>query len=303
MARAGDEPIIAVDEPVGVTESAPPELGGRSELRRWITGDDVARLLEQHAGGQHCGEMPLVARLGTHMDARDEHGWTLLMHAALRSLPAVVAELLEAGADAGCRSTMLKRCEKLGAAEFPRGTTALSIANSRMEDGSSEESDAFLVVTLLRGPCRHVGAAAEQLNHRPGLELGEGQVAAVAARTWDPRGDPPPLASACSWLPASALPAHYHQTPLQPSESAQEAARREYREAVAKSAELRASGDFRGALDGYTAAVRRYAGNPLRDGQYAAAEPQTAATTDSLVMKRQSWDVANQLRTIEWRIS
>jgi|EP01043_Picozoa_sp_COSAG02_P032045 hypothetical protein len=305
--RAGDEPALAVDEPVGVTESPPPELGGRSEVRRWITGDDVALLLEQHSGAQRSREMPLVARLATHVDARDEHGWTLLMHAALRTLPAVVAELLEASADVGCQSTMLKRCEKLGGqldgAEFPRGSTALSVANARMENGSSEESDAFLVVSLLRGPCRHAGAAAEQLNYRPGLELGEGEEALAASRVSDPRDDHPPLASACSWLPASALPAHYHQTPLQPSESAEEAACREYREAIAESAELRASGDFSGAVDGYRAAVRRYAGDPLRDGQYCVTEPQTTASADSCAIKRQSWDVANQQRTIEWRIS
>lgn len=300
----GDE-LIVVDEPVGVRESAPPEPRGRSQMggvRRWITGDDVALLLEQHADWQHR-ERALASRLATHVDARDEHGWTLLMHAALRGLPAAVAELLEAGADAGCRSTMLKRCERLGGAEFPRGSTALSIANARVEDGSSEESDAFLVVSMLRGPSRHAGATAEHLNHRPGFARGEGEEAAAAAREWDPRYDLPPLASACSWLPASALPAHYHQTPMHPSESAEEAARREYREAVAESAELRASGDFSGALAGFREAARRFAGDPLHDDQYTVSQPQKAASTDSLAIKQQSWDVANQQRTIEWRIS
>ena len=292
----------AVDEPVGVTEISGPAQPRSDEVdgvRRWMTGDDVALLLAP----SRRNDMPLAARLATHVDATDEHGWTLLMHASLRGLPAVVAELLEASADVGCQSTMLKRCEKLGAVlEFGRGSTALSIANACLDDGILEDSEHFLVVSMLRAPARHAGAAVEQLTGRRGRPLADDRKAA-GARAWDPRDGPRPLASACSWLPASALPAHYHQTPTQPSESAEEATRREYREAVARSAILRASGDFCGAVDEYTAAVRRYAGAPLCDDQYPVPEPQTATGVGSFVIKRQSWDVANQQRTIEWKIS
>lgn len=294
-----DEEQPAIDEPVGVTETVAP-VGLRSDdrggLRRWMTEDDVALLL---ATPPHSA-MPLVGRLGTHVDARDEHGWTLLMHGALWGLPAVVAELLEAGADVGCQSTMLKHCKNRdGEFEFPRGSTALSIANMCVDEECAEDSDAFLVVTMLRCPSRHVGVAPDQLSRRTASA-----VAAVdSAHAWDPQDDPPPLASSYSWLPASALPAHYHQTSMQPSESADEAALREFREAVVDSAALRASGDFSSALDGYKAAVRKYAGASLQDGQYASPEPETSTSSGSFAIKRQSWDVANQQRTIEWQIS
>ena len=294
----------AVDDPVGVTEiSAPaqPRSDEADAVRRWMTGDDVALLLAP----ARRNDIPLAARLATHVDARDEHGWTLLMHAVLRGLPALVAELVEASADVGCQSTMLKRCEKLGAVlEFGRGSTALSSANACLDDGISEDSEPFLIVSMLRAPARHAGAAAERLSRRRGMTLDDdSEHAGAANRAWDPRDDPRPLASACSWLPASALPAHYRQVPTQPSESAEEAARREYRESVAESAVLRASGDFSGAVDGYKAAVRRYAGAPLRDDQYPVPEPQSSTGVGSFVVKRQSWDVANQQRTIEWKIS
>lgn len=303
--RPDDEAVV--DEPLDVTETVAPaqkrsdETGG---ARRWITVDDVALLL---APGQHHGATPLAARLAMHVDARDEHGWTLIMHAALRGLPVAVAELLEASADVGCQSTLLKRCESCGKIwEFPRGSTALSIANTCVEDDTSDDSDSFLVVSMLRGPGRRAGATAADLSTR-GVKSGEADSEETFGSntpcTWNPREDPSPLISACSWLPASALPAHYHCTVLQPSESAEEAARREYREAVAESAVLRASGDFSGAVDGYMTAAHRFAGTPLRDDQYSAPEPQTTASAGSFAIKRQSWDVANQQRTIEWRMS
>jgi hypothetical protein len=311
---AAAEEDDCLDEPVGVTElSAPAPSLQRQQPhapgpRRWISVDDVALLLAppDHGAAEHGGAAPLAARLATHVDATDEHGWTLMMHAALRGLPAAVAALLEAGADAACESSVLKRCtHRDRTAEFRRGSTALSIANAALPDGSSEDSDPFLVVSMLRGPGRRAGVAAEQLDRRLGVASrtangGEVAPAAEAPRRWDPMEDPPPLASACSWLPASALPAHYHQTSMQPSESTEDAARREYREALAEGAALRASGDFSAAVDGYKAAVRKYAGAPLRDDQYVAPEPQPAA--DSFAIQRQSWDVANQQRTIEWRI-
>lgn len=315
MPTLSAEDEVAVDEPVGLTEALAPAQPRSDELdgmRRWITADDVALLL---APGHLA--LPLAARLATHVDARDEHGWTVLMHATLRGLPAAVAELLEASADVGCQSTLLKRVEMRDQIlEFPRGSTALSVANACLEDGCSEDSDSFVVLSMLRGPGRLAGAPAEDLSlaratedarSRNFLAAGGTGLAGTAgptefSRGHDPRKDLPPLASAYSWLPASALPEHYRQTPTQSSESAEDASRREYREAVAESAVLRASGDFDRAVNGYRAAVQRYAGPALRDDQYVVREP-PSASPGSFTIKRQSWDIANQQRTIEWRIS
>lgn len=296
------EEELAYDEPVGVTEAQQPvfSAGGAAHgPRRWITADDV-NLLFQWAGANESGAAPpdglpakpLAARLVTHIDAADEHGWTLIMHAALRSLPNPVASLLEAGADVGVSSTLLKRVENGAPREFARGATALSVANAALPAGSSEDSDASLVVSMLRGPSRRAGVPL-------GSRLAADEPAAHEQPLFAPYEQPPPLASVCSWLPASALPAHYHQSPEQPSETAEDAAVREYREALAEGASLRGKGEFAASVAGFQVAVTKYAGAALREDQYVL--PEKEVTGAGLVIQRQSWDVINQERTVEWK--
>eukprot|EP01045_Picozoa_sp_COSAG04_P003150 COSAG04_NODE_126_length_24619_cov_8.688132_2_plen_73_part_00 len=65
---------------------------------------------------------------------------------------------------------------------------------------------------------------------------------------------------------------------------------------MSKGKTLRASGDFTQAIEGYTAAVRKLSA-PLAPGDYPLPEPES----EGLVVQKESWDVANQLRTVEWR--
>ena len=143
-----------------------------------------------------------LTRLSTHIDAVDEQGWTLLMHAAERGLPARVAALLGAGADPHAASTWTRWPRGGGVpGGFPRGSTALSIARALVAGPSDTVRHA--VVTMLSAPERDA----------PGWQrkAAEPATPAKGAGARAPPGPPKPLISVVPWLPASALPKKYRQ--------------------------------------------------------------------------------------------
>jgi len=166
---------------------------GSSTLRRFAVG--VQLLLA--AGDTKDQDL---TRLSTHIDAADEQGWTLLMHAAERGLPAKVAALLGAGADAHAASTWTRWPRGGGVpGGFPRGSTALSIARALVAGPSDTVRHA--VVTMLSAPERD----------GPGWQAKAAEPATPAkgAGARPPPGPPKPLISVVPWLPASALPKKY----------------------------------------------------------------------------------------------
>ena len=218
-----------IDAPTGITELPAPaqrrDVQQPAGPRRWLSAEDVqVRSLSAPLSGCFSvdrsstlrrfavGVQLLLAagdtkdqdltRLSTHIDAADEQGWTLLMHAAERGLPATVAALLGAAADAHAASTWTRWPRGGGVpGGFPRGSTALSIARALVAGPSDTVRHA--VVTMLSAPERD----------GPGWQAKAAEPATPAkgAGARAPPGPPKPLISVVPWLPASALPKKYRQ--------------------------------------------------------------------------------------------